>query len=144
MRFRKTLIFTCSETEVLVLFVMLALTKYFCSKGEHSNKRSRRVTFSSKKRPVCGAMTYLTWEVLFRISSSLGSPILVKKCGVYIYIYIPRTQLMAIFEGQPSKTRPFQIKTRGPIWLLGMYSLRIQIPPKNRIDGLNPIPRIGL
>ena len=23
-----------------------------------------------------------------------------------IYIYIPRTQLMAIFEGQPSKTRP--------------------------------------
>ena len=30
----------------------------------------------------------------------------------YVYIYIPRTQLTSIFEGQPSKTRPFAIKTR--------------------------------
>ena len=33
----------------------------------------------------------------------------------YIYIYTYRTQLTSIFEGQPSKTRFFRIKTRGPI-----------------------------
>ena len=39
----------------------------------------------------------------------------------YIYIiFIPRTQLTSIFEGQPSKTRPFSIKT-GVIWVLGTY-----------------------
>ncbi len=27
-------------------------------------------------------------------------------------VYVPRTQLTSIFEGQPSKTRPFPIKTR--------------------------------
>ena len=37
-----------------------------------------------------------------------------------IYIYIPRTQLTSIFEGQPSKTRPFSIKTR-VIWVVGIY-----------------------
>ena len=40
--------------------------------------------------------------------------------GAGIYIYIPRTQLTSIFEGQPSKTRPFSIKTR-VIWVLGIY-----------------------
>ena len=35
-------------------------------------------------------------------------------------LYIPRTQLTSIFEGQPSKTRPFPIKTR-VIWVLGIY-----------------------
>ena len=40
---------------------------------------------------------------------------------IYICIYIPRTQLTSIFEGQLSKTRPFSIKTRGPIWVLGIY-----------------------
>ena len=38
-----------------------------------------------------------------------------------VYIYIPRAQIISIFEGQPSKTRPFPIKTRGPIWVLGIY-----------------------
>ena len=32
---------------------------------------------------------------------------------------VPRTQLTSIFEGQPSKTKPFPSKTRGPI--LGSY-----------------------
>ena len=35
-------------------------------------------------------------------------------------LYIPRTQLTSIFEGQPSKTRPLPIKTR-VIWVLGIY-----------------------
>ena len=43
----------------------------------------------------------------------------VGKCGGYIYI--PRTQLTSIFEGQPSKTMPLSIKTRA-IWVLGIYS----------------------
>ena len=37
-----------------------------------------------------------------------------------IYIYIPRTQLTSIFEGQPPKTRPFPFKTR-VIWVLRIY-----------------------
>ena len=36
------------------------------------------------------------------------------------YIYIPRTQMTSIFEGQPSKTRAFPIKTR-VIWVPGIY-----------------------
>ena len=43
-----------------------------------------------------------------------------------MYIYIPRTQLTSIFEGQPSKTRPFSIKTR-VIWVLGIHILYIQL-----------------
>ena len=35
-------------------------------------------------------------------------------------IYLPRTQLTSIFEGQPIKTRPFPSKTR-VIWVLGVY-----------------------
>ena len=35
-------------------------------------------------------------------------------------ISYPRTQLISIFEGEPSKTRPFPIKTR-VIWVLGIY-----------------------
>ena len=34
---------------------------------------------------------------------------------------LPRTPMSSIFEGQPSKTRPFPNKTRGPIWVLGLY-----------------------
>ena len=30
--------------------------------------------------------------------------------------------MTSIFEGQPPKTRPFPIKTRGPIWVLGKYT----------------------
>ena len=41
---------------------------------------------------------------------------------ILIYIYIPRTRLTSIFEGQPSKTRPFPIKTR-VIWVLGIYNI---------------------
>ena len=33
-------------------------------------------------------------------------------------IWLPRTQMTSIFKGQPSKTRPFPIKTR-VIWVLG-------------------------
>ena len=39
---------------------------------------------------------------------------------IYLYKYIPGTELTSIFEGQPSKTRPFSIKTR-VIWVLGIY-----------------------
>ena len=46
----------------------------------------------------------------------------VGKCGgcMYIYIYIPGTQLTSIFEGQPSKTMTLSIKARA-IWVLGIY-----------------------
>ncbi len=37
-----------------------------------------------------------------------------------IYIYIPGTQMISIFEGQPPKTRFFPIKTR-VIWVPGIY-----------------------
>ena len=39
---------------------------------------------------------------------------------VHIYIYTPRAQLTSIFEGQPSKTRPFPSKTR-VIWVQGKF-----------------------
>ena len=48
------------------------------------------------------------------------------------YIYIPRTQMTSIFEGQPPKTRPFRTKTRGPIWVPGIY---IYIHSKNAATG---------
>ena len=35
-------------------------------------------------------------------------------------VHIPRAQMTSIFEGQPSKTRPFSSKTR-VIWVLGVY-----------------------
>ena len=35
-------------------------------------------------------------------------------------IYLPRTQLTSIFEGQPFKTRPFPSKTRVN-WVPGTY-----------------------
>ena len=54
-----------------------------------------------------GKRRFLYWKPSF-----LGKPHL---------LYIPRTQLTSIFEGQPSKTRPFPIKTR-VIWVLGIYS----------------------
>ena len=38
-----------------------------------------------------------------------------------VYIYIPRTPMTSIFEGQPPKTRPFPFKTR-VIWVLGIYT----------------------
>ena len=40
--------------------------------------------------------------------------------SVCLVIYIPRIQLCPIFEGQPPKTRPFQIKAR-VIWVPGIY-----------------------
>ena len=42
---------------------------------------------------------------------------------MYINIYIsytPRTQPTSVFEDQPSKIRPFSIKTR-VIWVLGIH-----------------------
>ena len=38
-----------------------------------------------------------------------------------IDIDIPGTQMTSIFEGQLHKTRPFPTKTRGPIWVPGIY-----------------------
>ena len=38
----------------------------------------------------------------------------------YMYTYIPGTLMTSIFEGQPSKTLPFPIKTV-VIWVPGMY-----------------------
>ena len=35
--------------------------------------------------------------------------------------FVPRTQMTPIFEGQPSKRRPFPIKTR-VIWVPDIYS----------------------
>ena len=41
---------------------------------------------------------------------------------IYLHLVdlIPRTQLTSVFEGPPSKTRPFPIKTK-VIWVLGIY-----------------------
>ena len=36
-----------------------------------------------------------------------------------LYTHIPRTQMTSMFEGQPTKIRPFLIKAR-VIWVLGM------------------------
>ena len=44
----------------------------------------------------------------------------VKATSRHIYIYIPGTQMISIFEGQPPKTRFFPIKTR-VIWVPGIY-----------------------
>ena len=42
---------------------------------------------------------------------------------ISLYVYIPRTQLTSIFEGtQPLQNKAeLPIKTRGPIWVLGIY-----------------------
>ena len=42
-----------------------------------------------------------------------------KNSGNRSKVYKPRTQMTSIFKGQPSKTRPFPIKTR-VIWVLGI------------------------
>ena len=39
-----------------------------------------------------------------------------------IELFIPRAPMTSIFEGQPPKTRPnFQTKTRGSIWVPGVF-----------------------
>ena len=53
---------------------------------------------------------YIYLYYIYTISISLS-------LYIYIYRYVPRTQLTFILEGQPSKTRPFSIKTR-VIWVL--------------------------
>ena len=50
----------------------------------------------------------------------------------HVYIYIPRTRMTSIFEGQPPKTRPFPIKTRviwvlGTLYILGVFYIYIYI-----------------
>ena len=54
---------------------------------------------------------------------------LMNRYYIYIYTYIPRTQMSSIFEGQPSKTRPFSSKTR-VICVLRIY-IYIYSPPTN-------------
>ena len=50
-------------------------------------------------------------------------------------LLIPRTQLTSIFEGQPSKIRPFSIKTR-VIWVLGRTFIAVDFTPfKNWFSG---------
>ena len=43
-----------------------------------------------------------------------------------LYIYIPRIPMTSIFEGQLPKTSPFPTKTRGPIWVPGIYTFTIK------------------
>ena len=45
---------------------------------------------------------------------------LLEDSGIYIFVYIPRTSMTSIFEGQPSKRRRSIIKTR-VIWVPGIY-----------------------
>ena len=54
-----------------------------------------------------------------------------------VYIYIPGTQLTSIFEGQPSKTRPFPIKTRA-IWVPGIY-IYIRISTLQDVNSIKSI-----
>ena len=54
-----------------------------------------------------------------QVTSFLGFVSWVNESSDWCLICMPRTQLTSIFEGQPSKTRPFSIKT-GVIWLLGV------------------------
>ena len=51
-----------------------------------------------------------------------GNP---KNAKYNIYIYIPRTQMTSIFEGQPLKTKPFPTKTR-VIWVPGIYKVTLK------------------
>ena len=46
---------------------------------------------------------------------------------MYLFIYVPRAPMTSIFEGRPSKTRPFPIKTR-VIWVLGIYHVTNRYP----------------
>ena len=63
---------------------------------------------------------YVTMYVIYTVSKYHDAHKTSHSCLRYDNIYIPRTQLSSIFEGQPSKTRPFSIKTR-VIWVLGIY-----------------------
>ena len=55
----------------------------------------------------------------FLTAFDLKSIQLEDKGNIIYHIMYPRTQLTSIFEGQPSKTGPFPIKTR-VIWVLGI------------------------
>ena len=66
--------------------------------------------------------SYVCCDCYRGLAGDLGGAVCTtaKYCVLYYYhIYIPRTQLISIFEGQPSKTRPFPTKTR-VIWVLGI------------------------
>ena len=58
-------------------------------------------------------LRHLGWD-----KQSVNCSLFVEGCTIYP---MPRTQLTSICEGQPPKIRPFPIKTRGPIWVLGVY-----------------------
>ena len=57
---------------------------------------------------------------------------------IFSYLNQPRTQLTSIFEDQPSKIRPFSIKTR-VMWVLGMDSFQYSRPPQKNQP--NDLPR---
>ena len=59
-----------------------------------------------------------------------------------VTVWLPRTPMTSIFEGQPPKTRPFPIKTR-VIWVLGSDCSNANFPEKPRYSLLRrmaPLP----
>ena len=47
------------------------------------------------------------------------------QCTVYLPTFGLEPKKTSVFEGQPPKTRPFPIKTRGPIWGSRLLCVRI-------------------
>ena len=85
---------------------------------------------SGRKRSVfCGALTLV---IFYQRRQPWGNDIQWMSIQNWLHIQciyiIPRTQLTSVFEDQPSKIRLFSIKTRGPIWVLGIkYRLYMNI-----------------
>ena len=101
------------------------------SKEEHVANKLCRYTHSELhknpcvfclKRQVCfnGLLQSWAWGGVFDWTNWNKANVIDLYSTVFIYIYIPRTPMTSIFEGQPPKTRPFPIKTR-VIWVLGIY-----------------------
>ena len=75
--------------------------------------------------PLTGKGVRRIWNPGERFGGERFKPRFVYQHIVGIY-NIPRTQLASIFEGQPSKTRPFPIKTR-VIWVPGINTSILRI-----------------
>ena len=61
---------------------------------------------------------------------------------IYIYMYI-EPQWPLFLKVNPPKTRPLPIKTRGPIWVLGVYKSVLISYPKNPIPSLLRVPTLS-
>ena len=93
------------KTKTCVYFLQLAISQHFCSQIPIN-----MVSHNLK----AGCCLLASWKNTNSYRRKSLFPILFG-----CFFPIPRTQRTSIFEGQPSKTRPFPIKTR-VIWVLGI------------------------